>query len=323
MAKKNGNLEALEKIEAEKVKEQQVVDMSEESDIDMKNFDEDNKPNILDGFIILETSEIPQEGALYPESWKFAYRCPTSKEIANFSTINEADQPAIIAAIEDLIRKCVVIFDTNTNKQISSGQINDAHRTFFLLKLREQYLPGSPISYTSMCLLCKESMEVNLISKKLKYPELSEKLINAFDGRKFVLDMGLEEPISFLIPTIEISSRIFKYIVKVYRDNQNDREKKEDKIVYDKQFLLLASYLYERGNESIKELSIKYIQIQKDEKKFKAYLEIATKMKLDNFDWIDETCGNCGSEEETQIRFPGGWKNMFVNKSDDKGYFGG
>ncbi len=318
MAKQNQkDLEALRKLE--NPVENQSTD----------NFEvevEDNKPNILDGYKIIERYNLPQDGNLYPESWEFAYRCPVAKEVANFSTLQEGDNPAIVAACEDLIRKCVIIFDTEKNRQVSSGQICDAHRTFFLLLLRDFYLPGNPIKYPSVCRHCTEPMEINLTANKLKYTRLSDKLINAFDGRSFSLVMPeIEEPINFLVPSVEVSSRIFKYIVKVYRDSQNDAKnhenKEENKNIYDKQFLLLAPYLYVRGNETVKEIIQKFKQIQKDEKLFKAYIDIAVKLKLDNLDYIENTCDKCGSEEEALLRFPGGWKAMFISAEDNTGYF--
>jgi len=285
--------------------------------------DETDRPNMLDGYKILENYDLPQQGKLYPDAWTFAYRCPEAKEVANFSTINEQDQPAIIIAIEDLIRRCVVIYDTDRNRKVSTGEICDCHRTYFLLKLREFYLPESPIQYPGVCSLCHEPKEIQLFADLFEYDDISVKLLEAFDGRKFSLNMpGVEEPIEFLVPTIELSTRIFKYLVRAYRENSSDRETKNaDKIVYDKQFLLMAPYLYETGKESIKELGVKYKTIQKDENLFKAYLEIVTKLKLDNSEFVNSKCEACGSEEEAQIRFPGGWKNMFVSKKSTSGYF--
>jgi len=318
MNQKEKDLDALKQLE----NEQKPVSIL---NTEIETTSDEERPNVLDGYKILDNSEIPQNGVLYPESWTFAYRCPEAKEVANFSTINEQDQPAIIIAIEDLIRRCVIIYDTERNRKVSAGEICDCHRTFFLLKLREFYLPDSPIKYPGVCSLCHEPKEVKLYASSLQYEDLSEKLMNAFDGRKFSLNMpNVDEPIEFLIPTIELSSRIFKYLVKTYRESSNDREnKKADKFVYDKQFLLMAPYLYETGKETIKELAAKYKIIQKDENLFKAYLEIVTKLKLDNSEFVDSKCDseNCGSEEEAQIRFPGGWKNMFVNKSSASGYF--
>lgn len=316
MNSKAEDLKALEALESEQKTPQ--ISITELEDIS----DED-RPNTLDGFKILDNSELPQNGILYPESWTFAYRCPEAKEVANFSTINEQDQPAIIIAIEDLIRRCVIIYDTEKNRKVSTGEVCDCHRTFFLLKLREFYLPESPIQYPGVCSLCHEPKDIKLFSYLLQFDDLSEKLLSVFDGRKFSMPWPeLDEPIEFLIPTIELSSRIFKYLVRTYRDSSNDREGKHaDKIMYDKQFLLMAPYLYVTGKESIKELGVKYKNIQKNEILFKAYLEIVTKLKLDNTEYIDSTCEHCEAEEEAQIRFPGGWKNMFVNKKSTSGYF--
>jgi hypothetical protein len=305
-------LKALEALEQNSTQEEQ----------DFSSFETSEKPNLLDGYKILNNEDLPQNGVLYPESWSFAYRCPTAKEVANFSTLHEKDQPAIISAIEDLIRKCIVIYDTEKNRQVSSGQINDAHRTFFLLLLREFYLPGNPITYSSICTLCKEPLDIHLTSNKLKYAPLNSKIIGAFNGRSFSLQIpNIDESIDFLIPTIEITSRIFRYLVKVFKDDQNDREVKEDKMVYDKQFLLIAPYLYIRGNETVKEIIVKFKALQNNENLFKAYLDLASKLKIDNLDYIEEVCPKCESVEEALLRFPGGWKNMFISKTDNTGYY--
>lgn len=286
----------------------------EELENKAKNIDE--KVNIVEGFKKIDKFDLPQEGLLYPENWEFAYRCPTALEIANFSTINEQDQPGIILAIEDLIRKCVVIYDTTKEQRVSAGEINDCHRTFFLLLLRDFYLPGDPIKINGVCTSDQELNDVFIKHESLKYSELSEKLIESFDGRKFSLNMD-GETIEFLIPTIELSGRIFKYIVRAYKE----QDKKEDKIAYDKQFLLFAPYLFEKGDEPIKTLFKKFKDLKSDNKRFKAYLEIINRLKLDNLTTIDFCCSKCGSLEETQLRFPGGWKEFFINKTDTTGYF--
>jgi hypothetical protein len=319
----NDKLKQLSKLEKE-AKIDNLNQSSEELDenIDSKNINSENKPNLLDGYRIIEREDLPQKGCLYPESWKFAYRCPTSKEVAIFSTINEQDKPAILNAVEDLIRKCVIVYDIDTDKQISSGQIIDAHRVFFILLLREFYLPGSPITFPSMCTLEKEKIEVTLNYTSLIFKELNEKILNAYDGRKFSLKMPeIEEPIEFLCPTIEITSRLFKYVIKVFKDAQNDSSKKDNVVFYDKNFLLIAPYLYTTGLESVKEITNRYSKILKDDKLFKAYMEISVKIKLENLEYFEATCPKCGSVEETQIRFPGGWKNMFISTKDDSGYF--
>lgn len=281
------------------------------------------KANILDGYVRIMREDLPQAGILYPENWEFAYRSPTAKEVANFSTINEQDQPGVIVAVEDLIRKCVIIFDTATNKRVDTGEICDAHRTWFLLKLREQYLPGKPITYRSMCQTCHETFDATLTAEKLQYPFITDKLIEAYDGRVFKLHMGPDIDVSFRVPTIDTTGKIFKHLIKFYRNNQNNiEENKSDNVMTDKQFLLLAPYLFVSGNETIRDLTFKFKAIQKNSELLQAYLEIVTRLKLDNLETFDETCSYCGSMEETQLKFPGGWKKLFISTIDTTGYFG-
>lgn len=320
-------LDALRELEKENgmiVEETNTVqfDSSMKNQFAPKVEQEPSKDSVIDGYKILQTYDLPNEGVLYPDNWRFAYRCPTTKEVANFSTIQDDDTPAVISAIEELVKKCVKIIDIDTEAQIPSNEINDAHKLFFMIKLRDFYLPGSPIEYDAVCDLCHEQYKVRLNAESLVYNKISDKLLDAFDGRKFTLEVGLDEPLVIYIPTIATSSKLFKYIVKVYRDQQtgNERNLKDDKIAYDKKFLLLAPYLFETGKENIKDIIRKYNELSKDDRKLSAYLNIANFMKLDNLQIIDTVCSHCGSTEETPVKFPGGWSQMFVGK-DTTGYF--
>ena len=298
------------------------TDSDNEPHIVSKQVGNQDPPNIVDGWKTIPNDELPNKGILYPHSWKFAYRSPKTKEVANFSTVQENDTPAIIAAIEDLIRKCVKIYDTDLNTVISSSEINDAHKLFFILKIREFYMPAHPIKYLSVCDICHESFDAQLTAQNLEYNKIKPKLVEDFDGRIFSLNMGLDDNINFHIPTVGIMARLFKYIVKVHRDpNPNDREKKDDKVVYDKEFLLLAPYLFETGKESVKEIIKKYQKVIKEEGLYDVYLKIANNLRLDNAENIEQICSHCGAEVTVQISFPGGWKALFNKPVDDLEYF--
>ena len=325
MSKQN-DLDALRNLESANVNQQNEQNIVEDAVKPNPNIvtaeQTSNRPNMTDGWNVIDRDTMPQGGVLYPESWQFAYRCPTAKEVANFSTINEQDQPGIIVAVEDLIRKCVIIYDQESGKQISTGELCDAHRMFFLLLIRDFYLPGKKISYSGFCQTCHEQFTAELDAYKLIYPSINDKLLSAYDGRTFTLDMGLDKPIIFRVPTLETTGRIFKYITKIYRNTaQGGDEKKNDNIVFDKQFLLVAPFLYVTGKETVRDLTLKYKTIQRNDELFKAYLEIVNRLKLDNEEYFDEICPSCGSEEETQIKFPGGWKKLFMSTKDTTGYF--
>lgn len=277
-------------------------------------------PTAVDGYRILNNSDLPFGGMLYPENWRFGYRCPTSMEVANFSTINEDDQPAIISATEDLIKKCFVIVDSNKQQEVSTTQINDGDRLFFFLKLREFYLHDKPIQYIVMNQTHNEPVTVSFLAELLQFPELNDKLLACFDGRTFTIPVeNQEEPIKFLIPTFEISSRIFRYMLKSYKEVQKDSDKIKNVDSFDKQFLLVAPYLYINGNETVEALKAKFKIIQKNDILLNAYITIINRLKLNNLEKIEYTYKE--STEEALIKFPGGWKNMFIDKRALGGIF--
>jgi hypothetical protein len=319
MGAENDNLKALENLENNEnpIITENVNTKSITKEDEREYLGEYKLPSNIDGYRYIPNKDLPFSGKLYPETWRFAYRCPTSIEVANFSTISEDDQQTIITSVEDLIKRCYVIVDTLKNKEVSTSEINDGERLFFFLKLREFYLFDKPITYVTMNQTHNEPVTINLLAELLSYPELNNKLLSCFDGRSFIIPVeGVEDPIKFLIPTLDTSSKIFRFMVKSYKDVQKD-EKIKNSDAFDKQFLLIAPYLYVEGNETIESLKNKFKGIQKNEKLLKAYITIINKLKLNNYDKIVYTYKE--SEEEALIKFPGGWKHMFI----DKGALGG
>ena len=103
-------------------------------------------------------------------------------------------------------------------------------------------------------------------------------------------------------------------MVNKYREANDHKKEKLNKDEFDRKFLLLLPFLYEEGNEKIESLHLKYKSIQKNENLLKAYLTIATKMIHTNEEYL--LINYQGEEEKTDIKFPGGWKNIFIdNKS--------
>lgn len=275
----------------------------------------------------IDKSDLPFNGMLYPENWQIAYRVPTPDEIADFSTVNEDDQAGIVNAISELVRKCYIIYDVENKKQVSSGELNDGEKMFFFLKLRESYLEdNAPIKYSVINQTYNETVEISFTSASLEYPELTEKLIESFDGRKFSLKMPrIETPIQFHIPTVNLSQKIFKYILATYKeiDNaQNGKKSKNsgDKGSIDKKFLLILPYLFETGEENIQSLKMKYIGIKKNPELYKAYITIANSLNLTNYDKITYTYKE--SEEEALIKFPMGWRKIFDDTESLSELFG-
>ena len=67
------------------------------------------------------------------------------------------------------------------------------------------------------------------------------------------------------------------------------------------------------GDEAIESLIVKFKQIEKNDKMLEAYIQIINRLSLTNAESIKYIYKE--SEEEALIKFPGGWKSIFVNKS--------
>lgn len=271
--------------------------------------------NLIDGFRVIPRHKLPFGGVFYPENWEFAYRCPTTKEVANFSTITEGDQPKIINSITDLLKKCFTIVDRVAQKEIPSGQINDGERLYFFLLLREFYMFDKPIEYITMSQTWQEPVTIQFVADGLQFKTPKQGLLDCYDGRKFSIPVeGLEKPIQFLMPTLDISARIFRYILKTYQEaNKETVDNFKESEAFNKNFLFVAPYLFVEGNETIESLKVKFKQIEKNDKMLEAYIQIINRLSLTNAESVKYIYKE--SEEEALIKFPGGWKSIFVNKS--------
>ena len=289
------------------------------TDINESEYDTNIQYELVNGFRILDNINLPYGGKLYPESWRFSFRCPTTKEEAEFSTIDERDQPRIIQAISSLIQKCFVIVDLDNNKQIPTDQINDGDRLYFFLKLREYYMEDLPIEFPTLSMNHQEPVQVKLMAHNLIY----EPILDCYDGRMVVLpgaNFGLTENIEFLNPTLNLTDKILRYTINKYKElNDDSTKQKVNNDDFNKKFFLILPYLYVKGNEKIESLKLKYKNIEKNEKLMKAYLTIANKMQHSNKEYI--TFIYKEEEEKTLMKFPGGWKNMFQSDSVAGGLF--
>lgn len=323
----NGN--SFDETKEEIVNEKQLYDVDTEQE-PVNTTEEENitiisdipKYQTVNGFRVLENTELPYMGKLYPSSWRFSYRSPTTDEVAEFSTVDERDTPKIQDTITNLIKKCFVIVDTESEKQIPSSQINDGDRLFFFLKLREFYMQDIPIEFPIISQNHQEPLQVNLMAHNLIFKDMSDKLLECYDGRKWTIpttSFGLTEPIIFVNPTLDISQRIFKYMINKYREAQDQKKEKLNKNEFNRKFFLILPFLYLEGNEKIESLNIKFKQIQKNEKLLQAYLTLSNKMIHTNEEYLNITYK--GDDERTDIKFPGGWKNMFINRQAFDGLF--
>lgn len=274
-------------------------------------------PNSLDGWVRINKAIIPYEGSLYPDSWQFAYRSPDVKEVARFSAINESDPQAalkIFQSMDDLIKKCIKIYDTYNEVEINTGNINKSDKIFFFLFLRDAYLPGQPIKYESICTSCDQSYNVSFKSDMLMFPEIDEKILSIFDGRCFsfkLKDTG--EVIKVHMPTISLYDKIVQPAKKVRKDQMESGQSKNtnSRIINDTVFQDISLYLYEDGTESFNDIINKFKKVYNNPTLLEIYRSLGDILKFDNLATLESTCEHCGSLEVSQLQFPGGIRKIF------------
>jgi hypothetical protein len=318
---KKSKLDKLEELENEAKNGLKPIDQTINDQQARVQTREQEHANILDAYTPL--LRFPFDTRCYPVSWKFAARKPLANEVANLSTIHPDDHLGMVIAIGDLIRKCIKIVDLDNNRVISSSQINPGHKTFFMLLLRDLYITGdgNKLKNIEMCPTCHEQQEVMLTPYSLRFNMMSDDLVSAYDGRVFTFDSSWfqdigGEVITVHVPTLDIESRLMTYIINAKNNMGTDKEIK-DKIImnaiFDKKFLTVASFLYETGDETVKEIAVKFNKIKDNDKLYDAYLTIISGLKLDNHETITYKChvDGCGTEGESRVKFPG-WDKFFI-----------
>lgn len=266
---------------------------------------------------------LPYMGIFYPKSWLFAVRKPDVSDVAAFSVLNDKNRVEVLAATEELIRKCVVIYDSETETTIDSGEINEPEKLWWMLLLRRLYIINNPITWEGLCDDCTEMVNFWMDIDTIQYPDIKQKTIDAFDGRAFhFVFEGIDEPIVIRMPSVARSSKIFKHVVRTLKDSEkNGKTKSTDKLFSDKRFLLFAPWLFETGDETMIQLIAKYNRIIADKTLFEKYNILISKMEFDNTDSVVCECSKCRSLEVGAMKFPGGWRKFFIGDTCTEGYF--
>lgn len=267
----------------------------------------------------LPLDEIPRN-VFYPQNWLFFYRCPLADEIAVFSTTPEEDKVKIMQAVTGLIRKCFIIIDGDTEKEITTNSLHTISKMYMFLLLRDFYMNQDPIKFNVYSPALDGLVEVVFNHHSLKYKELNQNLINIYNSerRGFEFPYDNEEGHIFVpITTIGMETKMLNYMVNNYKKLQKDETTKKDFSNFDKQFIAFIPLLFETGNESVESLKFKFKRIVNDDLLMKQYLQIMNIMDLGESSNIDYTVEVDGVEviEDAEMKFPGGYKKLFTSNS--------
>lgn len=309
-------IDDMKALEAKKVSAKSIKKVEESSD---------NIEKMLAEYEHLDKTELPHK-ILYPENWELFYKKPTVDDVAVFSTIPENDYFKIMLATIQLIRKCMLIIDSETQKLVSTERIKSCHKMFLFLKLRTEYMTDSKgntsdIMYPIFSPELEEAITVKFNEYSLIYDELSDDVVAILNEERtgFIFDesFGYDEPIYIPITDFGMEIKIINHITNSHKKMQKTDAKKKDFDSFDKKFLAFLPYLFEKSTDTIDGLKNKYKLLMENESKYQAYLELVTNFKIgekDNIKYVVEREGET-IVGETPMKFPNGYNGLFIRET--------
>lgn len=272
--------------------------------------------DVRDGWIPIDRSEMGIRSQFYPESWQFRVRCATVEAIKNWSSIDEENLAVINNVMNEIVKLCVSIFDTETNLPISWDKINSWDRFWFILKVREYtFVNGEQaMEFDEECDNCGGNIHYVLRSESLYYEFPDAEVVDRhWDAAKRFWDIDPREyevdcrPVKFFVPTIGKDNAILQWL---YAKNEAGKN-------VDETFVKFLPFMLERApkdpsllDRMIKECQDTFKSWNAEE--FMFFDEVRRNITINPSEKLTEKCPNCGEEVRSTVRFPNGVKYLFT-----------
>lgn len=256
------------------------------------------------------------KGKFYPEDWVFKARPATGEEIVAISTINPDDALSVDAAINEIIRCCITIKSKKLDKVISTENIFEFDRLWFLLFIRDLTISNreSQIKWSIGCKHCENpKMDIELTFNNLIEKPFTEIADKYFDASTQSFQVKTK---SFGVIKIQPTTIKRANIYKEYF-----RDCSEKNINPDMKFLSLFNMMINSDNENEDKIMNKlyniYMSIINDVYKLSLYKKLQEELVVGIEDTIVHVCEKCGKEGHYDIRFPNGINNIFIMSDFD------
>lgn len=291
-ASKNAAMSALQSIESDSAdKNKEVIDTLGWQDIARK--------------------DIPYQGMLYPESYKFQVLPAATKDIRQYSSLDETNIISVSDALNRMIRTNVRIIDTADNKVIPSTRIYE-HERFFWILLIQTYTGGTKtITFEHMCEedSCQHMNQVSITPYKLMYSKMSAKMLQRWDavkGYASILTKTLGE-FKYRPITLDESIKVSEFMIK----------RRQNKKPYEANFSKLLPFIRQLDKKNnVSDLYSSYIELRPQ------VLSFLMRLSGHDFDvraeqTLEESCEKCECGIYPTIQFPDGIANIFFDDNVD------
>ncbi len=257
------------------------------------------------GWIKVNLSNLPTQGAFYPQGTEITIRAALSSEIRHWSTIDEEDLFGIDDACNRIAEKCTKIrFQGHLG---SFKDIKELDRFFLIFAIREfTFKRGeNNLSVSFKCKDCDKVSNKNITKEMIPHYIPDEKLQERFseEERCFHLNLKNGDHLKLFLPSLGVMDFIKSFV-------KNKAQKGED---YDKPFIRWAPFLFpdwKNLTEKVYQTAVQDSMTWSNEKISVANWFVSAMEKTVSSN-LKSKC-DCGSEVTAPLTFPGGVKSLFL-----------
>ena len=258
------------------------------------------------GWHKIDQAYFPSKGMFYPHNTTFQIKAAGSKEIRQYSAINEEDPFSIEESLNNILITC---FSVDYDGRVGSWKdLLEEDRIFIILAIRDlTFAKGeNKLTFKVNCTECDHENEFEVRNGSFDYKSISEKLTKYYDSDRSVLAIRTKDFGNFDItpPTVGVMHEVTKYI----------KEKTQNRRKIDQSFVKILPYLVQewRGlnQTAIKNLEIEYMGWSPE--KFNFMFDLVEMVQVSVKEEMIKPCEKCSAEVAAPVQFPGGLKSLFV-----------
>lgn len=259
------------------------------------------------GYSEIPLENLPSKGRFYPDNTSIQIRAASGQELEHWSTMIENDQIDVDKHFKDLIYSCMK-FKIKT-RTIKHGNLLEADKLYILLAIQEKTFDEKEnrVIINTKCSKKGHTNKVTLSADKLEGNAESEELIEKYydaENKRYTVQTKSFGELHFYPPTLGTMDFVYDYVGTKNREGQ----------YYNKALMQLLPYLVEDYTDlTEKDIISADTQIKSwDKKKLSLVYRLIEMIKVGVKPTLSYTCSECGSKEETPVRFPDGPKSLFI-----------
>lgn len=271
------------------------------------------KQFMVGGWQDINMSLLSYKGVYYPEDTVISVKPFSTKEVIQFTSINEKNPLEVDKAMRYLIDECVQV--RVKGRIIKAKDIIFNIDRFSVILLARLYSDmRTDLTFENSCSVskCNHEQKIKVIPQNLVYSK--DVISKYFDGKSSVFKIQMKSvsgnpiEVEYSPTTISENTDLFDFMMGK-RDEIEESELK----VLSKIFPFMRKEIDKC--ESMSDVYLAFKDLSKDN--IIDYSNLADKVVLDFNNKVSTKCGDCGHMEDVPMRFPDGIGVVVVDKNTD------